>query len=713
MLITYSRCVSNCSPNWGTGMQATEVFMDFFGQNLTPTLLATSDNGVVMCGLVDGYILRAVKLNEKGKLLWSIYVSLGTLTATGSNFLSVVEDNRDPENIFLVFQGTFYPNGESYVKTHLAKCDLETCTQISTNGVVNFSGNYNDKIMMTFLKTPNTKKIYSLGIVAYQNQENHIVLSEYDAAGFSLNEITGTAFSIPKSYNTIASLSLTTLGTILLIFYSPSGIASYNIVYYEFDEASFPVHTITNSYTFDTSTITKDLASVVYSNKVILVASNRLYIVAKNYTTATLIDAMNKYYSITPGLDDSYTVIAGYESSAAKVLRFSQSRSCFIRCTSETTLSNFYFTSVTKSYKNTFYWVAGYSSSYGYNYGVFIYEDLTPKTCISPAKVYKNSECLSPITSGCASGCSTSCLKAANFNACISGVTPNIVLYNARPTTKKYIFSGTGSKALVYSGCNNLCGGMCETANDNNKCSYYCSALSDGIDDSQSGAGICQCLSGFTIGTINQVCVKVSGCSDLCDSGECNGAGLCSKCKQIPGMLKKKNGIFYECTCILIYNKDNSQICAQKSDKCHSFCNGVCTKEGDYNSCYGCNSLNTYLVETKTRDVSTCACISPRVESGNLCALNANCDKNCNGLCMLANDNTKCVGGCVAGYPSNKIKNNGDGTFTCSSLLEVSLKLKTDASNIDRCKGVEFLASVTPTVYFSFFFQFFPIKNRV
>ena len=697
VLFGYSRCALNLCANTGTpptGMIATESFVDFFGGIIPPTILETSDNGVIMAALYNNTIIRAVKLNQKGKLEWSKLITVNT-SGTGKG-ISIVEDNRDPLNIFLVFQAAIIPPGESQIFTYLSVCDMATCTNVKTKSSMSFSGSYSNIYMQSFLKVQSTKKIYSLGTGKILNSENRVLLAEYNATDTALKEISQTSFSNVKSLDAYPSISFTPSGSIIILFYSPSDETHNKIVYYEFDQYNFSSHKSNYSYVLNQINFSQ-ISPIYISGKLYIVASNKLYSLTNSNDGITLIDDQHTYYYGTRGLGDSNAIIPSFFSDLGIAYRIYPVSKCFDSLNFDTLIDNFIFTNVIQSYSKTFYWITGYYRYKPNFFGIFKYEDTASLVCTDSVP-YKNQQCLPLINSGCATACQNGCLKKGDFSACYTeGTNITKILYNARPNLPETLIVNGGNAPLITSGCSSFCGGMCSATNNNTRCAYYCSALVEGIDDSEAGNGICKCATGYRIGTENPFCVKTTGCKDVCNYGECNAAGLCSTCKNITGMVKKQVGNFYECDCISILDKQGQSICAHTSSKCHPFCSGKCTKENDLNSCYGCNAFNSYLFENKSFNVSSCSCASPRIEKNGLCVLNSSCGKKCNGSCLIANDNTKCVGGCAQGISADKIINNGDGTFSCEA-LDVDLKLKSDINNMDRCKGVEFVATVTPAV---------------
>ena len=695
VLLGYSRCGLTQCADPPTSMIATENFVDLFGGNIPPAILETSDNGVIMAGLYNGLnIIRAVKLNQKGKLEWSKLISVNT-SGTG-RAISIVEDNSDPLNIFLVFQAAIIPPGELQIFTYLSVCDMATCTNVKTKSSMSFSGSYSNIYMQSFLKVQSTKKIYSLGTGKTLNSGYRVLLAEYNAADTALKGISQTSFSDVNSLDKYPSISFTPSGSIIILFYSPIDETQSKIAYYEFDQNSFSSHKSSYSYLLSITSLTQ-ISPIYISGKLYIVASNKLYSLTNSNDGITLIDGTYNFYSGARGMSDSDGILTSFYESYGKVFRIDPARNCLYKNIKDTAILNYIFSNVIQSYDKTFYWITGYTYYNPFLYGVFIFEYTIAIKCLDLIP-YKNQQCLPIINSQCAAACYNSCLKQNDFNACYNMDDFFInILNNGRYYLPEKLFVNGVAVPLVTSGCSSLCGGMCSATNDNTRCALYCSALIEGIDDREAGGGICKCTTGYKIGTANPICVKNKGCKDICDYGECNAAGLCASCKNIAGMVKKQIGNFYECDCISILSKQGQSICAHTSSKCHPFCSGKCTKENCPNSCYGCNASISYLLEKKTFDVSSCSCASPRIVKNGLCVLNSNCGKNCNGLCLIANDNTKCVGGCDQGISADKIKNNGDGTVSCVS-LDVDLKLQSDIINMDRCKGVEFVATVTPAV---------------
>ena len=380
------------------------------------------------------------------------------------------------------------------------------------------------------------------------------------------------------------------------------------------------------------------------------------------------------------------------------LIKFNEANSCFFDFSSESTIYNFHFEKNIQSFSKTFYWTAGfYFDTTSQKIGILKIEDTILKTCSSGLVAFKNTDCLTLLTSGCSTGCTSKCYIPNNFNACAASSGKYLIWNSVRPITDGYLYTESGTAPVKTTDCSSLCGGMCQEANNPNKCAYYCSAIIEGIDDSLAGTGVCKCIAGYSIGVSIPICVITSGCSNLCYFQECNAAGFCTKCKQIPNMKEKKIGNFYQCTCNLVVDMQGKKSCILTSTKCHTFCSGSCINENDASSCYGCNKLNSFLVEQKINDISKCSCSIPRVEANGLCALTTDCSNFCNGVCMIAHDNTKCIGTCAPGFPASKIKNNGDGTITCVD-IKVSLKFKANDIILDRCKGAEFVATVSPEV---------------
>jgi len=180
----------------------------------------------------------------------------------------------------------------------------------------------------------------------------------------------------------------------------------------------------------------------------------------------------------------------------------------------------------------------------------------------------------------------------------------------------------------------------------------------------------CSCIEKTTFNSKIGLCIFGNNdCHKLCKNGcsELNNPARCVDCKEGINIAAQKNGnSHYDCSCtngaILIGDKCGFQECDTK------YCAGCYYKSNKTNSCFQCmNGISPIYIDQNEYNNGTVKCQCPLnqfyINSTCVSPKNESCHPLCKDLCLLPNDNSKCIS-CKEGYVSVMLE-NGYMNCTC------------------------------------------------
>ena len=666
----------------------TASFVDVYGGQETVVGLLTSDGGFVYASLINYFSLRIGKLNQDAKLIYTAVIGIGNFE--NREGLVVMEVNDNLKSKWLLFLLNINIDKEGKVIS--VQCDLASCSIRSTERVT--LGDSDIDFSLLNLHQSITGNIYATGFQR-KNNDKYPLIMKYDPNS-DANKFTEVSTIISKEKGkgiTLHGFQTDNSGN--LIF---AGIANDTLlICLGFIEDQFNTPIIIVSQNMGIAKDSLDLftnAGALY-----VIVQGALYSIDNSYEFINILFTDDSLRKAAVGSLDGNSILYGkYSNNNGMVSKMNVNGKCFYEESNNSVLKYIKIASITKSEQSLAYFISGSSTqNLVKNFVVAKIVESTSLSCVSSINYY-NTQCMSELTSGCHPACNK-CLKINDINACTESNTAAIILFSARSNNKQKVINPDQSESnIMNNGCNVLCGGMCTKPDNINYCAYYCSQINEFVDDSLSGMNKCGCQTGYIFGKYQAGCVSTQGCSDLCDNNECPAdRNLCFACQNYLNMGAQELNGAWRCTCDKrIYNKGVA--CLKTSNQCHKFCDGTCVEDNDRTTCGKCNP-NLPLISGQNGNLSYCNCKPPYFSYENVCALRSNCAKGCADLCIVAQDNTKCLRQCDPNIQLAVSKSNGDGTLTCIPILmEVVIETKNEINNLDRCKGIELVATVTPSV---------------
>ncbi len=230
-------------------------------------------------------------------------------------------------------------------------------------------------------------------------------------------------------------------------------------------------------------------------------------------------------------------------------------------------------------------------------------------------------------TSGCHALCNGACLERSNSASCVGGCSQTATGTLTNATTTLYscacpaltVYNGTSCATVVYSGCHALCNqnSGCLEAGNSAAC-VSCSTQQNVLATATASGRVynCSCAANTTLAAAG-VCVYTAECSKYCGSAGCLSKSNSSACLDCATGITPTptSTASFACTCpgsTAYYNSSCviTLVDSLSTSTCHPLCGGVCIAANDRTKCVGSCNLNVsdVISVNESGDVISCGC---------------------------------------------------------------------------------------------------------
>ena len=214
------------------------------------------------------------------------------------------------------------------------------------------------------------------------------------------------------------------------------------------------------------------------------------------------------------------------------------------------------------------------------------------------------------------------------------------------------------SMCAYTTGCDSFCSIGCTTQASSVSCLDCANILN--VEKISQGGNIysCACPSGSNLIDGNK-CIFTLGCHPFCSAGcaNFNSSVSCIDCANIVNLIKMPLGNnLYSCFCPNGTSLVDGNKCVFPFG-CHPFCSSGCTSFNSTSSCLNCAAIDNIMKIPLGNNIYACFCPNGTyLANGNKCLYSTGCHSFCNGSCGSQNDYNKCQD-CITSPMINKTIN--------------------------------------------------------
>ncbi len=282
-------------------------------------------------------------------------------------------------------------------------------------------------------------------------------------------------------------------------------------------------------------------------------------------------------------------------------------------------------------------------------------------------------------TDGCHSLCNSKCTQQDDSSLCVDLCNPTAVALSTDiaavfvcSCSLGTVFNGTDCTPVYHSGCHPLCGDGCVSKDNSSSCLACTTSQPNVVSNTSGYFKTCSCSTGTTL--VNTICAYTSGCNEYCDT--CISPANNSACLNcVPGIAPEAiiapystcacpaGTAYFNATCLPLIESGGSNSSSSTTGTCHPLCaKGKCLVANDATKCVGgCTDAENVVIVKKKYEVVECGCAEgTRLNSYSECVLDIECNDP---LC----DDCTSTGVCLKCPSSGSGTTLSDGKCICQS----------------------------------------------